>query len=67
MTATFLVKLDLPSGSSVDGLADEIQDLLADELAVIEVKPWARPSEGIEPETTDTTLASPLDLPAPTL
>lgn len=63
--ATFLVKLDVPTGSSIEGLAEEIYDLLADELAVIEVNPWARPSEAITPQADDD--QSPLDVASPLL
>jgi hypothetical protein len=63
--ATFLVKIDVPSGSSIEGLAEEIHDLLADDLAVIEVNPWARPSEGIEPQADNT--QGPLDVTSPLL
>lgn len=65
MKSTYLVTLDEQPGTDPITTADLIQDLLSDELPVLEVKPWARPSQGITSEGTGDTfqMPSPLDLP----
>ncbi len=44
MTATFLVTVTLDATSSIDGISEQINELLSDELPIVEVKPWTRPS-----------------------
>lgn len=66
MNAAFIVHLVLAEGSDVLDIAEDLRDLISEEHQVTEVKPWARPSEGITSESAEDTsfsMSSPLDLP----
>lgn len=41
MQRAFIVKLDIDSTLSVDGIAADIAELVGDDYNVLEVKPWA--------------------------
>jgi hypothetical protein len=43
MNVTFLVSMTVEDGSDLVTVSNEIQNKLANEFAVISVKPWSRP------------------------
>ena len=52
MTATFLVTLNIEDAAAIPQYAMDIEDDLSESgYDIIEVKPWARPSLGIVPES----------------